>query len=63
MTTNRDDNPQRRTSKPTKSGHPQAHERQQAAYKSGEERNPRNDRGQGNERKQQQGRGNDPDRG
>lgn len=66
MTTNKDDNRPRRThhqpDRPDRK--PQAHERVQAqGYKSGEERNPRNDRGQGSERTQQQGRGNDPDRG
>jgi hypothetical protein len=65
MTTNKNDNPPGRTSRPDNpDGKPQAHERLQAqGYKSGEERNPRNDRGQGNERTQKQGRGNDPDHG
>ncbi|MBW3551129.1 MAG: hypothetical protein KY442_10050 [Proteobacteria bacterium] len=65
MTTNKDSNPPGRTHQPNRPDRqPQAHERLQAqGYKDGEERNPRNDRGQGSERKQQQGRGNDPDRG
>lgn len=64
MTTNKDDNPQGRTSRPDRAdGQPQAFEREAARAKSGDERNPRNDRGQGSERTQAQGRGKDPDRG
>lgn len=65
MTTDRNDNPRGRTSRPDRpDGKPQAHERQRAAgYRDGDELNPRNDRGQGSERSQSQGRGNDDDRG
>jgi hypothetical protein len=65
MTTNKDDNPPRRVHPPDRPGaQSQAHERQQAQrYRSGEDLNPRNDRGQGDETTQAQGRGNDPDRG
>lgn len=65
MTTNKDDNPPRRTHKPNRpGGQPQAHERlQPEGYKEAEDRDPRDDRIQGSERTQKQGRGNDPDRG
>lgn len=65
MTINKDSNPPRRISDPKRTdGQPQAHERlQDQGYKEGDELNPRNDRGQGDEREQAQGRGNDPDRG
>lgn len=65
MTINKDSNPQGRIHQPKRAGgNPQAHERlQPQGYKDGEERNPREDRVQGSERTQKQGRGNDPDKG
>lgn len=65
MTTNKDSNPPKRTSVPDRpDGEPQAHERLDSrGYKTADQLNPRNDRGQGDEREQAQGRGNDPDKG
>ncbi|CAA9334490.1 MAG: hypothetical protein AVDCRST_MAG71-1898 [uncultured Lysobacter sp.] len=65
MTTDKNDNPPARTGTPNRQkAQPQAHERLDAqGYKDAEELNPRNDLGQGSERAQGQGRGNDPDRG
>lgn len=61
MTTNRDDNPPRRIHRP---GAPQTREQLDAQrYREGDELDPRDDRGQGSERSESQGRGNDPDRG
>lgn len=64
MTTNRDDNPPGRISRPDRPDRkPQAHELEATqGYRDAEQLNPRNDRGQGQERTQQQGRGNDDDR-
>jgi hypothetical protein len=65
MTTNKDSNPPGRIHLSDRSDRqPQAHERLQAqGYKDAEDLDPQNNRGQGNERTQAQGRGNDPDRG
>lgn len=65
MTTDRTDNPPGRVSRPDRTdAQPQAHERQQAGrYRNADELDPRNDRGQGSERTQSQGLGNDDDRG
>lgn len=64
MTTDKNSNPPRRSHQPNRADRAlQAHERQQAqGYREGEDLNPRNDRGQGSENTQAQGRGNDPDR-
>lgn len=64
MTINKDSNPPGRIHKPNRADRKQAHEHLEAqGYKDADELNPRNDRGQGDERMQAQGRGNDPDRG
>jgi hypothetical protein len=64
MTTNKDSNPPKRIHQPNRGDAKQAHEHLDAqGYRNADELNPRNDRGQGNERRQAQGRGNDPDRG
>lgn len=64
MTTNKDSNPPGRVHQPHRADGKQAHEHLDAqGYKHADELNPRNDRGQGDERRQAQGRGNDPDRG
>jgi hypothetical protein len=65
MTTNTNDNPPRRTSAPDRPDRkPQAHERLDAqGYRDAAELDPRDGRGQGTERTQAQGRGNDDDRG
>ena len=61
MTTNQDDNPPGRVSRPDRPDRqPQAHEIQDAqGDRDAEQLNPRDDRGQGSERTQSQGRGND----
>jgi hypothetical protein len=64
MTTHKDSNPTGRTHRPDRTDRTQAHQHLDAqGYKDADELNPRNDRGQGDERRQAQGRGNDPDRG
>ena len=65
MTTNKNDNLPGRTSPAGRAdGKPQAHVLQSTeGYRDGEQLDPRNDRGQGPERTQQQGRGGDADRG
>ncbi len=65
MTTDRNDNPPGRTSPAGRAdGKPQAHGLQSThGYRDGEQLNTRDDRCQGPERTQQQGRGGDADRG
>lgn len=65
MTIDKDSNPSPRIHRPGQpGGQPQAHERLSAeGGRDGEDLDPRNDRGQGSERSESQGRGNDPDRG
>lgn len=61
MTTQRNDDPPGRTSRPGRpDARSQAHELQSPqAHRDAEQLNPRDDRGQGSEREQAQGRGND----
>lgn len=65
MTIDKDSNPPKRIHHPNRPDRkPQALERlRPEGYKSGEDQDPRDDRIQGSERRQKQGRGNDPDRG